>query len=124
MPGTTLSETGVSDPFSWAGRALVVRVNRPIPAEHVPALTYAAARHLSIGRPERVEVRLTGLGEPDLTTVDILARLQLAAKRSGIPLRMVDASRRLLGLLALVGLDEALRPCDRSGNPARLTRPG
>lgn len=122
MPGPTRSETGVPDPFSWAGRILVVRVDRPIPAAHVPALTHAAARHLSTGRPDRVEVRVSGLDEPDLTTVDLLARLQLAAKRSGIPLRMVDASRRLLGLLALVGLDEALRPCDLSGNPARQTR--
>ena len=45
----------------------------------------------------------------DLTTVDALARLQLAARRAGAELRLRQPSAELLALLALVGLDTALR---------------
>lgn len=124
MPGPTLSGTGAPGPFSWAGRALVVRVDRPIPAEHVPILTEEAGRLICTGAPERIDVALSGLTDPDLTTVDILARLRLAAKRSGAPLRMIDAGPRLVGLLALVGLDESGRPGDLRGNPLRRLRRG
>jgi hypothetical protein len=47
--------------------------------------------------------------DADLTTVDALARLQLAARRTKAELRLRQPSAELLALLALVGLDTALR---------------
>jgi anti-anti-sigma regulatory factor len=47
--------------------------------------------------------------EMSLATVAVLARLQLAAKRSGRELRLVHASDELLDLIELTGLGDALR---------------
>ena len=44
----------------------------------------------------------------DLGTVDALARLQLAARRSGLELRLRHVSDELLELITFVGLAEAL----------------
>ena len=49
-----------------------------------------------------------GDGRPDLSTVDALARLQLAARRLGCSIRLRDACADLVGLLDLVGLRECL----------------
>jgi hypothetical protein len=46
---------------------------------------------------------------PDAAAIDALARLQLAARRLGLEIRLSHASRELLGLLAFVGLSEVLR---------------
>jgi anti-anti-sigma regulatory factor len=43
-----------------------------------------------------------------LAVVDVLARLQLAARRSGHELRVRDASPELLELIALAGLEDVL----------------
>ncbi len=66
----------------------------------------------------------------DLTSVDAIARLSLAAKRSGARLRLVDASLELLELLNLCGVEpfgqaeereQALRVEERrEGGPAAL----
>jgi hypothetical protein len=45
----------------------------------------------------------------DASTVDALARLQLAARRAGVDLRLRHATRELRELLAFAGLEEALR---------------
>jgi ABC-type transporter Mla MlaB component len=44
----------------------------------------------------------------DAVTVDALARLRLAARRRGCRMRLRNASPELLGLIALIGLDDAL----------------
>ncbi|GGW89552.1 STAS domain-containing protein [Streptomyces lomondensis] len=45
-----------------------------------------------------------GLGPPGLATVDLLARLQLAARRAGGRIRLRDPHPALCALLDLVGL--------------------
>jgi hypothetical protein len=45
----------------------------------------------------------------DLGTVESLARLQLAARRSGVRLRLLRVPRELEELIIFVGLAEALR---------------
>jgi len=47
--------------------------------------------------------------EADVGTVGALARLQLAARRAGVDLRLRVASQELRELIAFLGLDEALR---------------
>jgi ABC-type transporter Mla MlaB component len=44
----------------------------------------------------------------DLTTIDVLARLQLAARRCGCELRLCHATAELRCLLELTGLEEVL----------------
>ena len=46
--------------------------------------------------------------EPDVTTVDALARLQLTAKRLGCRMRLRNASAELLQLVAFMGLADVL----------------
>jgi hypothetical protein len=43
---------------------------------------------------------------PDITVVDDLARLQLAARRLGFSIRLRDAPSELLDLIGLAGLSE------------------
>jgi ABC-type transporter Mla MlaB component len=57
---------------------------------------------------------LWGCGRPDLATVDVLARLQLAARRLGCSIGLRDASVELLELLDLVGLGQALGKAEGS----------
>jgi hypothetical protein len=46
--------------------------------------------------------------EPDAVTVDALARLQLAARRSGCQVRLRNASPELVALLVFMGLRDVL----------------
>ena len=46
--------------------------------------------------------------EPDAVTADALARLQLAARRTGCQVRLRKASRELLELVAFMGLTDVL----------------
>ena len=46
---------------------------------------------------------------PDLRTIDVLARLQLSARRDGLELRLRHAPPELRELIALCGLAQILR---------------
>lgn len=46
--------------------------------------------------------------DPDVVTVDALARLQLAARRTGCQVRLRQASDELLELVAFMGLSDVL----------------
>ena len=52
---------------------------------------------------------VSALSEPNLKTIDVLARLQLCARRRGHELRLHEPSRNLDHLIAFVGLGECLR---------------
>jgi hypothetical protein len=60
------------------------------------------------GDAELTSWPLAGSERPDLTVVDQLARLQLAARRAGCTVRLRDAVPALVGLLDLVGLSRTL----------------
>ena len=55
-----------------------------------------------------IDCDVTGLEAADAQTIDLLARLQLAARRHGCALRMCHASPALHGLIAFAGLEAAL----------------
>ena len=57
--------------------------------------------------PKRIVIDVDSTA-PDLVTVDDLARLQLAAHRTGCSIRLRNASRALCDLITLVGLAEVL----------------
>ena len=62
--------------------------------------------------------------DADLSTVDVLARLQLLARRAGQEVRLQNASPELWALLSLVGLDEVLRVDPRRKTEQREERVG
>jgi anti-anti-sigma regulatory factor len=59
--------------------------------------------------PRPIVCDLSVLGDADAATIDLLARLQLAARRHGRTLRLLHASPALQDLIAFVGLDAVLR---------------
>jgi STAS domain len=59
--------------------------------------------------PRPLVCDLSALGGADLETIDLLARLQLAARRHGRMLRFLHASAALEELIAFAGLDAVLR---------------
>ena len=59
---------------------------------------------LVCGPDEVASWPLTGQGSPDLSAVDALARLQLAARRLGCSIRLRETCAELVELLDLAGL--------------------
>jgi anti-anti-sigma regulatory factor len=51
---------------------------------------------------------LSALGDGDVQVIDLLGRLELAARRHGGTLRLQNASPALTALIAYVGLDAVL----------------
>jgi ABC-type transporter Mla MlaB component len=52
----------------------------------------------------------SGVTEPDLVVVALLARLQLTARRLGCRIEVVGADRRLVDLISLAGLRHLVGP--------------
>ncbi len=63
---------------------------------------------LVCGQTEVATWPLTGEGRPDLSAVDALARLELAAKRMGCSIVVREAHAELCDLLELAGLADLL----------------
>jgi len=59
--------------------------------------------------PRPIVCDLSALGDADAETIDLLARLQLAARRRDRTLRLLHASAGLQDLIAYFGLDSVLR---------------
>lgn len=107
MPGrlylctrTRRLESLVSEPVFVVGPS-ASRADLPRLSEHLAA----------IARDSVAEVVLCDVREitsPDVTTIHVLARLQLAARRLGRDIRLYGAQPRLCALLALTGLSEVL----------------
>jgi hypothetical protein len=63
---------------------------------------------MATSAPRPIVCDLSALGEADLETIDLLARLQLAARRHDRTLRLLHASPALRDLIAFAGLDSVL----------------
>ena len=59
--------------------------------------------------PRPIVCDLSALSGADVETIDLLARLQLAARRHDRTLRLLHASPALRELIAFVGLEGVLR---------------
>ncbi len=68
-----------------------------------------------------VELDVAWIAPADLEAVDALARLQLAATRRGVRLRLRHPSSDLRDLLNLVGLAEVFAPDGDDGTVSRET---
>lgn len=64
------------------------------------------------------------LVEPDAGVIDLIARLQLAARRAGRELRLCGASPELRELIRLSGLDRVLLCVEAGGQPEQGEEPG
>jgi hypothetical protein len=64
--------------------------------------------YMTAPRPSTIVCDVGAL-PPDAAAVDVLARLQLAARRIGLEIRLRHVSSELQGLLVFVGLDDVLR---------------
>ena len=64
--------------------------------------------YMAAPRPSTIRCDVGALA-PDAAAVEVLARLQLAAQRIGLEIRLCRASSELRNLLVFCGLDEVLR---------------
>ncbi|MDQ0932197.1 ABC-type transporter Mla MlaB component [Streptomyces turgidiscabies] len=96
-------------PFVDAMTPAVLVLAGPVTREEVPGLCEDVRALLGAGgggggRDPVVVCDVAGLGPPGLGAVELLARLQLAARRAGGRIRLREPAPALLALLALVGL--------------------
>ena len=87
--------------------ATVVILGGPITRAEVPELCECVRMLLKSGGAERAVCDVGGM-YPDAATLDVLARLQLTARRLGYRIQLRHARDELQGLLALTGLSEVL----------------
>ena len=64
---------------------------------------------MAVYAPRPIVCDLSALGDADVQVIDLLGRLELAARRHGRTLRLRNASPALLALIAFAGLDSVLR---------------
>ncbi|MEU3334414.1 STAS domain-containing protein [Streptomyces sp. NPDC002144] len=76
----------------------------PVTRDEVARLCDDVRALLEAGGAGVVVVDVAGIGPPGLAAVDLLARLQLAARRAGGRIRLRDPAPSLRALLDLVGL--------------------
>ncbi len=100
-------------PVRWSVRCdtAIVVVDGQLDPSDAPGVCAALHARLSGSGVVSVICRGKGLVEPDLATVDLLARMTLCAHRFGCMVRVEDPSPRLRELLDLAGLGEQLGPC-------------
>ena len=114
MGAPLLEKRATDEPYT-----LVLVLSGVVEREDVPGLCRRACALLESGGAVRVVCDVGALNDPDAVTVETLARLQLAARHRGMQVHLSNASQRLLELLDLVGLSEALPPCGASGVEVR-----
>lgn len=84
-----------------------IAIRGPIARSDLPGLCDRVCGMLAARGAGLVRCDVGGV-EPDAVVVDALARLQLAARRHGCRIRLLDASPVLLELVAFMGLADVL----------------
>ncbi|MFF3845049.1 STAS domain-containing protein [Streptomyces sp. NPDC002328] len=96
----------------------VLTLPGPIPRSRVPGLCDDVRTLLERTGARTLVCDVAGLGPPGLLTVDLLARLQLAARRAGGSVRLRGPDPALRALLDLVGLRFEVEGETEEGEPA------
>ncbi|MFF0831964.1 MULTISPECIES: STAS domain-containing protein [unclassified Streptomyces] len=91
----------------------------PVTPAEVPGLCADVRTLLEAGGAAVVVCDVAGLGPPGLRTVDLLARLELAARRAGGRIRLRGPDPALRALLDLVGLRFQVEGEAEEREPAR-----
>ncbi len=92
-------------------RTISFAVGGPIDRADLPALCERVSSLLA-GSGAAVALCDVSGARDDAMTVEALARMQLAARRSTCQMRLRGASTELLGLLAFMGLRDVLPPSE------------
>jgi ABC-type transporter Mla MlaB component len=117
-----VTDPHASHPAAEAGTtasvpAVVLSVDGRVTADRASDLC-ARLRALLVGtRPEVVVLEVGGVVDPDLATVEAVARLQLTARRAGTSVELHYACERLRELLGLMGLRDVV-PCGDAPTPS------
>ena len=90
-------------------RALAFAIEGPISPADLPGLCERVSTLLEKGAVDVAICDVSRIGV-DAVTIDVLARLQLAAHRHGCRIRLCNASSELLELVDFMGLTNVL-PC-------------
>jgi hypothetical protein len=93
-----------------APSSLTVRVCPPVTRENAGQSCEQFRLLLRDAAAALVICDVGAITSPDLVTVELLARMQLTARRLGFSLQLCRASDRLLELLDLTGLRDCLPP--------------
>ena len=88
-------------------RTLAFAIRGPIRRADLPGLCARVCALLERSAAEVAFCDVAGI-DPDLVTVDALARLQLGARRQGCVVRLRNASPELRELVAFMGLTAVL----------------
>ncbi|MEU6349988.1 STAS domain-containing protein [Streptomyces sp. NPDC047072] len=105
-------------PFVDAMTPAVLVLTGPVTRDEVRGLCDELRVLMERTRARVVVCDVAGLGPPGLAAVDLLARLQLTARRAGGRIRLRDADPALHGLLGLVGLSFEMEGQVEQGEPA------
>jgi ABC-type transporter Mla MlaB component len=109
-------------------RTVVLVVVPPVRPTDAAGLSGKVRRLLADDRVDVVTCDVSRLQQPDLVVVEVLARMQLAARQAGGSIRLRDANVELQTLLGFVGLNDVVPLCpdhnDASAVSWRRPRPG
>ena len=82
---------------------VLLEIRAPLRRDDLPGLFARTCAMLQEHRPDRILCDVSGI-EPDAVSMDALARLQLAAQRTGCRVAFQGASPRLRALVDFSGL--------------------
>ena len=91
-------------------RTVVLMIDGPLTTDTVSSLCARVGAALRVTGVDLVTCDVGRLTSPDAGVLDVLARLQLTARRAGSSIRLRAASDDLCGLLDLAGLRDTV-PC-------------
>jgi hypothetical protein len=93
---------------------VVLTVDAPVSDAEVPDLCAAVERLLAQHEIRLVTCDIGAIVDPDLATLDAVARMALAARRVGASIEFRNACPGLLDLLELAGLTDVVRLVGRT----------
>jgi ABC-type transporter Mla MlaB component len=101
--------------------SIVLVISGPVAGDEVLSLCERVRGLLERSGADLVICDVGALDDPDADTVDLVARLQLTARRLGRSVRLMDACGELQDMLELTGLSEfvsasAELPLERGGH--------
>ena len=91
---------------AFGSSTIVLAVAGPLARTDVPALCERAQEQLEASGADLVVCDVRELAEADVCAIDLIARLQLTARRQGARVCVRNPSERLRELLALTGIAE------------------
>lgn len=86
--------------------SIVLVLSGPVADDHVVGLCERVRGLLERSEADLMICDVGALDDPDAATVDLVARLQLTARRLGRRVRLLDACGELQDLIELTGLSE------------------